>query len=64
MATATSLEADLQCELMHCAECEQDVHTKPAEGIPAQSLRACDNCDAVWFMDLNTAPRYDNGEEN
>jgi hypothetical protein len=55
---ANQLEADIQREFLSCPECKEWVHTKPAEGVPAQSLRACDNCDAVFYMDLNEKPMY------
>lgn len=48
---ADAVEAELQRELMTCPECGQLVYTKPAEGVPAQLLRACNDCDAVFFMD-------------
>lgn len=58
-SSAEDLEADVQRELLRCPGCPQDVHTKPAEGIPAQALRACDQCDHVFFQDLDQPPRYD-----
>jgi hypothetical protein len=57
--TTVELERELQQELMTCPECLQDVHTIPAEGVPAQSLRGCPNCGAVWFMNLSSTPRYE-----
>jgi hypothetical protein len=52
------LEDDLQRELMHCPECGKNVHTKPAEGVPAQALRVGD-CGDVFWMDLESEPEYD-----
>jgi hypothetical protein len=40
-------------ELLLCPECREHVHTSPAEGVPNQALRACNRCDAVFFMDLD-----------
>lgn len=57
--TTKELEADLQRELMFCPECNQRIHTVAAEGIPAQALRRCLNCDATFFMDLDSGPSYD-----
>ena len=45
-------------EVLSCPECEKSAHTLPAEGVPNQALRACDDCDAVFFMDLNARPVY------
>lgn len=59
---ANWLERGLQREWLLCPECGEWVHTKPAESVPAQSLRACDNCDAVFFMDLNSEPIYEKPE--
>lgn len=58
MLTAKRLEQDLQREFLLCPECGEDVHTTAAEGVPAQSLRACHCCGAVFFADLDSAPRY------
>lgn len=55
-ARADDIERALQQELMRCPECGELVYTKPAEGVPAQLLRACDECDAVWFMDHEEVP--------
>jgi hypothetical protein len=63
MLTATDIECDVQREFLHCSECGELVHTKPAEGVPAQALRACDKCDAVFFMDLNANPIYEKPDE-
>lgn len=54
--SADSIEAELQRELMRCPECEQLVYTKPAEGVPAQLLRGCNNCGAVFMMDHEEVP--------
>lgn len=61
--SASDLERDAQREFLLCPECGKWVHTKPAEGVPAQALRACDECDAVFFMDLNAKPIYTKPEE-
>lgn len=54
--TADAIERNLQRELMRCPECEELVYTKPAEGVPAQLLRACNDCDAVFMMDYEEVP--------
>lgn len=58
MATLGEMERDLQREFMLCPDCNSDVHTVPAEGVPVQQLRACVECDNVFWMDLNSKPRY------
>jgi len=57
--SASMMERRIQREWLLCPECGEWVHTKPAESVPAQTLRACDSCDAVFFMDLNEEPRYE-----
>lgn len=51
------IEDELQRELMTCPECGNEVHTKPAEGVPAQALRVGD-CGDVFYMDLESEPHY------
>lgn len=51
------LEALVHAEIMKCPGCKKMVHTYPAEGVPAQSLRAC-NCGEVFAMDFNHDPVY------
>jgi uncharacterized Zn finger protein len=57
--TIGELERSIQRELMTCPECLKDVHTVAAEGVPAQSLRGCMECGAVFYMDLYSTPRYE-----
>jgi hypothetical protein len=54
----TQLEADCRREWLWCPECKQWVRTVAAEGVPAQALRACKECDAVFWLDLNATPIY------
>lgn len=56
--TIEQLERDLQRELMDCTDCQQLVHTLPAENVPAQSLRYGVECGHVFFMDLFSTPVY------
>ncbi len=56
--TSREIERELQREVMTCPKCGKEVHTVAAEGVPAQSLRAGD-CGDVFFMDMNSAPRYE-----
>jgi hypothetical protein len=56
--TPNLLEISLQNELIYCENCQKEVHTIAAEGVPAQQLRACKECDNVFFMDLNSIPKY------
>ena len=44
---------------VECPECGRQVLTSGAERVPAQSLRACNGCDAVFAIDWESTPITD-----
>lgn len=56
--SAADTERILQRELMACPECGEEVRTHPAEGVPAQTLRSCNQCGGVFLMDVESEPVY------
>lgn len=48
------MEREIASTLIECPECGERVHTLPGEGVPAQSLRCCSQCEHAFFIDLLT----------
>lgn len=44
-----------------CPKCGKPIF--PLEGVPDQTLRGCENCEHVWWEDLNSLPIHNQANE-